>query len=62
MAALADPIRARALLVLDAHELTVTDAHVWLGRLPFDAFLDGTKPLDREAIEAPLARLASALS
>jgi N-methylhydantoinase A len=41
--------------------VTVTDAHVWLGRLPPDAFLDGAKTLAREAIRDSLARLASAL-
>jgi N-methylhydantoinase A len=40
-------------------EVTVTDAHVWLGRLPFDAFLDGGRRLDRAAIGAPLSALAS---
>jgi N-methylhydantoinase A len=42
-------------------EVTVTDAHVWLGRLPADAFLDGERMLDRDAVEAPLSRLASQL-
>ena len=42
-------------------EVTVTDAHVWLGRLPADAFLDGERTLDRAAVEAPLTRLASQL-
>ncbi|MEX2048577.1 MAG: hydantoinase/oxoprolinase family protein, partial [Gemmatimonadota bacterium] len=42
-------------------EVTVTDAHVWLGRLPPDAFLGGEVPLDREAVRAPLERLAGAL-
>jgi N-methylhydantoinase A len=42
-------------------DVTVTDAHVWLGRLPADAFLDGERPLDRGAIRAPLARLAERL-
>jgi N-methylhydantoinase A len=42
-------------------DVTVTDAHVWLGRLPPDAFLDGAAHLDRAAIEPPLARLADAL-
>ncbi|MDT8370016.1 MAG: hydantoinase/oxoprolinase family protein, partial [Longimicrobiales bacterium] len=42
-------------------EVTVTDAHVWLGRMPVDAFLGGAHTLDREAIAAPLGRLAEAL-
>ncbi|MFP3949439.1 MAG: hydantoinase/oxoprolinase family protein, partial [Longimicrobiales bacterium] len=41
--------------------VTVTDAQVWLGRLPPDAFLGGEVELDREAIEAPLHRLAEKL-
>jgi len=42
-------------------DVTVTDAHVWLGRLPADAFLGGTRTLDRAAIEAPLREIAEAL-
>lgn len=42
-------------------QVTVTDAHVWLGRLPADAFLGGADPLDRSAIEGPLAELAAEL-
>lgn len=42
-------------------ELTVTDAHVWLGRLPSDAFLGGEGRLDRERIAAPLVSLARRL-
>jgi N-methylhydantoinase A len=42
-------------------EVTVTDAHVWLGRLPSDAFLGGERTLDRAAVREPLARLAAAL-
>lgn len=42
-------------------QVTVTDAHVWLGRLPVDAFLGGEGHLDREAVRAPLAELASGL-
>jgi N-methylhydantoinase A len=42
-------------------EVTVTDAHVWLGRLPADAFLGGDRTLDRAAVEEPLGRLADAL-
>ncbi len=41
--------------------VTVTDAHVWLGRLPPDLFLGGDAVLDRDAIEAPLTELAAAL-
>jgi len=46
---------------LGGTEVTVTDAHVWLGRLPPDAFLGGERTLDREAVRAPLARLAVGL-
>ncbi len=42
-------------------EITVTDAHVWLGRLPADGFLGGSSTLDRSAVEEPLAALAAAL-
>jgi len=41
--------------------VTVTDAHVWLGRLPVDAFLGGEGHLDRESIRAPLQALADGL-
>lgn len=41
--------------------VTVTDAHVWLGRLPVDAFLGGQGRLDRDAVATPLAELARAL-
>jgi N-methylhydantoinase A len=41
--------------------VTVTDAHVWLGRIPADLLLGGTTPLDRAAVEAPLRRLADRL-
>lgn len=41
--------------------VTVTDAHVWLGRLPSDAFLGGKTALDRAAIEPHLRELAGAL-
>jgi N-methylhydantoinase A len=41
--------------------VTVTDAHVWLGRLPADAFLGGGAELDREAIRVPLQDIANAL-
>lgn len=40
---------------------TVTDAHVWLGRLPAAGFLGGTAKLDREAVEPALAKLADAM-
>jgi len=40
-------------------EVTVTDAHVWLGRIPPDQFLGGRHDLDRSAIEDPLSKLAS---
>jgi N-methylhydantoinase A len=43
-------------------DVTVTDAHVWLGRLPVDAFLDGATRLDRDAIHGPLTELAAALA
>jgi len=42
-------------------EVTVTDAHVWLGRLPADAFLGGDRSLDRNAIEGALRGIAEAL-
>jgi N-methylhydantoinase A len=42
-------------------EVTVTDAHVWLGRLPTDGFLGGNRALDRDAIEGPMTALAEAL-
>ena len=42
-------------------EVTVTDAQVWLNRLPADAFLGGAARLDRAAIESPLSKLARAL-
>ena len=41
--------------------VTVTDAHVWLGRLPVDALLGGQRRLDRAAIEPALRELADAL-
>lgn len=41
--------------------VTVTDAHVWLGRLPSAAFLGGGRPLDRAAIAGPLGEIADAL-
>jgi N-methylhydantoinase A len=42
-------------------EPTVTDAHVWLGRLPVEAFLGGEGRLDRERIAGPLATLSEKL-
>ncbi|HEX6559747.1 MAG TPA: hydantoinase/oxoprolinase family protein [Longimicrobiales bacterium] len=42
-------------------QVTVTDANVWLGRLPEQAFLGGAQLLDREAIRAPLSALAARL-
>ncbi len=39
-------------------DVTVTDAHVWLGRLPETAVLGGELCLDREAIRGPLEALA----
>ena len=42
-------------------QITVTDANVWLGRLPHDAFLGGSGQLTREAIADPLSRLAKGL-
>jgi N-methylhydantoinase A len=41
--------------------VTVTDAHVWLGRLPADAFLGGDEVLNREAIRASLEKMAAQL-
>ncbi len=43
-------------------ELTVTDAHVWLRRLPAEAFLGGNGRLDRDLIAEPLAAMAASLS
>ncbi len=43
-------------------ELTVTDAHVWLRRLPTEAFLGGEGELDRSIISGPLEDLAGKLS
>ena len=42
-------------------EVTVTDAHVWLGRLPPNAFPVGDSVLDRNSIREPLQRLADEL-
>jgi N-methylhydantoinase A len=41
--------------------VTVTDAHVYLGRIPAELFLGGEQVLDRAAIEGPLRELAAAL-
>ncbi len=41
--------------------VTVTDAHVWLGRLPVGAFLGGAGRLDREAVRGPMQVLADGL-
>ena len=41
--------------------VTVTDAHVWLGRLPADAFLGGERTLDRSAVEPHLQTIADGL-
>ncbi len=42
-------------------EVTVTDAHVWLGTLPAEGFLGGARTLDRESVRTPLGALAHAL-
>ncbi len=42
-------------------EPTVTDAQVWLGRLPPEGFLGGAGRLDREAVAGPLGTLAEAM-
>jgi N-methylhydantoinase A len=42
-------------------DVTVTDAHVWLGRLPAAAFLGGNRSLDRDAVEGPLRAIAESL-
>jgi N-methylhydantoinase A len=39
-------------------ELTVTDAHVFLGRIPGDLLLAGTTPLSPEAVVGPMEALA----
>ncbi|MDT8341032.1 MAG: hydantoinase/oxoprolinase family protein [Longimicrobiales bacterium] len=41
--------------------VTVTDAHVWLGRLPEEGFLGGEGGIGRERVREPLARLGAAL-
>jgi len=42
-------------------EVTVTDAHVWLGRIPPEEFLGGSQRLDRGAIRDRLEALAAEL-
>ncbi len=42
--------------------VTVTDAHVWLGRIPAAWFLGGAQRLDRAAVEGPLSQLAAGLN
>ena len=42
-------------------QVTVTDAHVWLGRIPADGFLGGSGHLDRKAISEPMHALADEL-
>jgi N-methylhydantoinase A len=42
----------------DGRELTVTDAHLWLGRIPANHFLGGEMKLYREKILKPLSKLA----
>lgn len=42
-------------------EVTVTDAHVWLGRIPEAGFLGGKGELHRDAVEQPLRELAARL-
>ena len=46
---------------LGGEELTVTDAHVWLRRLPPKAFLGGQGSLQRELIAGPIRDLAQKL-
>jgi N-methylhydantoinase A len=41
--------------------VTVTDAHVWLGRLPSEGFLGGEGSLDRDRVRGPLEALALGL-
>ena len=42
-------------------DVTVTDAHVWLGRIPADAFTVGDRTLNRDAVRGPLSRIADSL-
>jgi N-methylhydantoinase A len=46
---------------MGGRELTVTDAHVWLGRLPAEAFLGGERALDKDLMAEPLKALAESL-
>jgi N-methylhydantoinase A len=46
---------------LGGQEPTVTDAHVWLGRLPSRGFLGGEGSLDKDAIRDPLKLLSERL-
>lgn len=39
-------------------QVTVTDAHVWLGRLPTSGLLGGTAPLDRDRVAEHIETLA----
>ncbi len=41
--------------------VTVTDAHVWLGRLPVGGLVGGAEPLDRAAIEPHLRTLGNSV-
>lgn len=41
--------------------VTVTDAHVWLGRIPAEGFLGGSGELHRDRVQGPLSELAAAL-
>jgi N-methylhydantoinase A len=43
-------------------DVTVTDAHVWLGRIPARMFLGGRQSLDRSAIQPQLTELAGLLA
>ncbi|HSG48091.1 MAG TPA: hydantoinase/oxoprolinase family protein, partial [Longimicrobiales bacterium] len=42
-------------------QVTVTDAHVWLGRIPAEGFLGGAGDLHLDLVREPLAALATAL-
>lgn len=42
-------------------EITVTDANVWLGRLPADSLLAGEHVLDRAAVGSPLKQMSAQL-
>jgi N-methylhydantoinase A len=43
------------------NDVTVTDAHVWLGRIPAGAFTVGHRALERDAIAEPLSKIADSL-